>query len=113
MKDKTRHYEHIKKEITVDGHPSLSPDKLKIVTDTYPNRQRTASIYLIENSEIKTIARVFAPFKYEDDFRCDLHPRWSRLGDKICFDSVYSGKRSLYVVKIKLNKKDKEEKNGN
>ena len=48
--------------------------------------------------DVKVIARVFAPFKYDNDTRCDLHPRWNHVGDKICFDSVFEGHRGLYVV---------------
>ena len=49
---------------------------------------------------MKVIARVFAPFKYDNDTRCDLHPRWSRDGKKVCFDSVFEGHRGLYVVNV-------------
>lgn len=88
-------------EIGVDGHPSYSPQKGQFITDTYPNRQRKASIYLVDkNQNIKTIARVFAPFKYDNEFRCDLHPRWNRAGTKVAFDSVHCGKRGLYYIKL-------------
>ena len=53
-----------------------------------------------ENSEPKTITKVFSPFKYDNDTRCDLHPRWNRKGDMICFDSVFEGHRGLYIVKV-------------
>jgi len=71
------------------------------VTDTYPdNRTRLSTLYLIKNDKVKKIARVFAPFKYDNDVRCDLYRRWNRRGDKVCFDSVFEGKRALYVVKL-------------
>lgn len=101
MEDKTVKYIHMWPEMIVDGHPSYSPDGSLVVTDTYPNRSRLASVFLIKKNDIKTVARVFAPFKYDNDLRCDLHPRWNRVGDKICFDSVFEGKRGLYVVGIK------------
>ena len=50
---------------------------------------------------VQTIAKVFSPFKYDNDTRCDLHPRWSRDGRKVCFDSVFVGHRGLYVVNVK------------
>jgi hypothetical protein len=59
-----------------------------------------ASIYVIKENDIKTVVRVFAPFKYDNDLRCDLHPRWNRTADKICFDSVFEGKRGLYIMSI-------------
>lgn len=99
MQDKTQNYKHKWNELKFDGHPSYSPDKKSVITDTYPNRSRMASVYLIEENEVRTIAKVFAPFKYDNDFRCDLHPRWDRNGENICIDSVHEGKRGLYVIK--------------
>ncbi len=105
MKDKTDKYMHCWPQFSNDGHPSYSPDRSLIVTDSYPDRARVASINLMDGDEKKkentTIARVFAPFKYDNDTRCDLHPRWNHAGDKICFDSIFEGHRGLYVVDIK------------
>lgn len=101
MKDKTQEYERLWPELTSDGHPSYSPDGNLVVTDTYPDRIRKAAIYLIKNNKPRKIARVFAPFRYDNDVRCDLHPRWNRAGDKICFDSVFEGQRGLYIIKLK------------
>lgn len=107
MKDKTQEYIHCWPQFSNDGHPSYSPDGNLIVTDSYPDRARVASIILMDGDETKkentTIARVFAPFKYDNDTRCDLHPRWNHAGDKICFDSIFEGHRGLYVVDVKKN----------
>lgn len=104
MKDKTDKYIHCWPQFSNDGHPSYSPDGKLIVTDSYPDRARIASINLMDGNEEKkentTIARVFAPFKYDNDTRCDLHPRWNHVGNKICFDSIFEGHRGLYVVDI-------------
>ena len=104
MKDKTQEYIHCWPQLNNDGHPSYSPDGSLIVTDTYPDRARVAEIKLMDGTDetkadVKVIARVFAPFRYDNDTRCDLHPRWNHSGDKICFDSVFEGHRGLYVVK--------------
>lgn len=105
MKDKTQEYKHCWPQFSNDGHPSYSPDRKYIVTDSYPDRARIASINLMDGDENKkenkTIARVFAPFKYDNDTRCDLHPRWNHAGDKICFDSIFEGHRGLYVLSVK------------
>ena len=106
MKDKTQEWTHLWPQLDSDGHPSYCPtDNSLVVTDTYPNRARIQELKLlhdtdIEGKEIKVIARVFAPFKYDNDTRCDLHPRWSRDGKKVCFDSVFEGHRGLYLVEI-------------
>ena len=112
MKDKTQEYKMYWPELNTDGHCSYSPDGEFIITDTYPNRKRIASVYLCteEDNRSSRIARVFSPFKYDNDCRCDLHPRWNREGNKICIDSVHEGKRGLYVIPIPVVDKDRYQK---
>lgn len=104
MKDKTQEYVHCWPEMTGDGHPSFSPDRSLVVTDSYPDRARVASLKVmdadVEKNEVNVVAKVFAPFKYDNDTRCDLHPRWNHAGDKICFDSVFEGHRGVYYVDL-------------
>jgi len=105
MTDKTQNYIHCWPQLSNDGHPSYSPDRSLIVTDTYPNRARVAEVKLMDgsdekNNDVRVIARVFAPFKYDNDTRCDLHPRWNHRGDAVCFDSVFQGHRGLYSVEV-------------
>lgn len=106
MKDKSQEYYHLWPQYSNDGHPSYCPiDNHMVVTDSYPNRARVADIKLLcdddpEGRNVRIIARVFAPFKYDNDTRCDLHPRWKRDGSAVCFDSVFEGHRGLYVVKL-------------
>ena len=105
MRDKTTEYVHLWSQFSNDGHPSYSPDRTLVVTDSYPNRARVADIKILKDTdpeakEARVIARVFAPFKYDNDTRCDLHPRWSRDGKSVCFDSVFEGHRGLYIVNL-------------
>ncbi|MDE5850409.1 MAG: hypothetical protein K2H38_09725 [Muribaculaceae bacterium] len=101
MKDKNQEYRHLWPNISFDGHPSYSPTSDLIVTDRYPDRTRVAKIMVMkETSEPEVKAKVFAPFRYDNDTRCDLHPRWKRDGSEICFDSVFEGHRGLYVLKV-------------
>lgn len=104
MKDKTQEWTLLWPKLNNDGHPSYSPVAGNIVVfDTYPNKARMQEVKVasdldVEGNKIKTIARVFAPFKYDNDTRCDLHPRWSRDGKKVCVDSVFEGHRGLYEI---------------
>lgn len=103
MKDKTQEYTHLWPKLANDGHPSYFPNGEFVVIDTYPNRARIAEIKILSDKDInaknkKILARVFAPFKYDNDTRCDLHPRWSKDGKQVCFDSVFEGQRGLYIV---------------
>lgn len=102
MKDRTQDYKMLWPELDTDGHCSYSPDRSMVVTDTYPNRKRIATVYLCRENEVhpKVLARVFSPFKYDNDCRCDLHPRWNRDGTAVIIDSVHEGRRGLYVIPV-------------
>ena len=102
MKDRTQEYKHCWPQLLNDGHPSYSPDCSFIVTDSYPDRIRMQSLMIMkdENSNPQIIAKVFSPFKYDNDMRCDLHPRWNHAGNNICIDSVFEGHRGLYSISI-------------
>ena len=106
MKDKTQEWQHLWGQLNNDGHPSYCPiDNNLVVIDSYPNRARVADLKLLrdtdpEGKDMKVIAKVFAPFKYDNDTRCDLHPRWRQDGKAICFDSVFEGHRGLYIVDL-------------
>ena len=100
MTDMSQHFKHLWPHLCNDGHPSYSPDGRLVVTDTYPNRRRISEINILNETFNTVIARVFSPFKYNNDTRCDLHPRWSRDGKKIYFDSVFEGHRGLYLIDL-------------
>ena len=104
LKDKTKSFKYYWDELKSDGHPSYSPNRKLIVTDSYPNRIRMQQLYIMqeETGRIQTVSKVFAPFKYDNDTRCDLHPRWNHKGNQICFDSVFEGKRGLYSINVPL-----------
>lgn len=100
MKDKSQEYKHLWPHISRDGHPSYSPDRRLVLTDTYPNRKRMAILKILNEDFNIVIAKLFAPFKYDNDTRCDLHPRWSRDGKRVYFDSVFEGHRGLYMIDV-------------
>ena len=102
MKDRSREYRLLWPQLRTDGHCSYSPDGSRVVTDTYPNRKRLASVFICsdESNLAQRIARVFSPLRYVGDCRCDLHPRWNRAGDHIAIDSVHEGRRGLYVIPV-------------
>lgn len=102
MKDKTQQYIHCWPELAGDGHPSYSPNRELIVTDSYPDRARIQYLRIMKEGkeDSKIVGKVFSPFRYDNDTRCDLHPRWNHAGDKVCFDSVFEGHRGMYIVEV-------------
>lgn len=109
LKDRSREYRLLWPQLRTDGHCSYSPDGARVVTDTYPNRKRLASVYVCSDEQnlAQRVARVFSPLRYVGNCRCDLHPRWNRRGDTICIDSVHEGRRALYVLPVSPNVPDR------
>lgn len=87
--------------LTRDGHPSVSPDGRWLLTDTYadPEKKQSLILYNLGTGEKIVLGRFFTPHKFSD-IRCDLHPRWSRDGRQVAFDSVHEGHRQVYVIDV-------------
>ena len=90
-----------------DGHPSFSSDGRWILTDTYPDRFRICHLVLYDTqtdrrynlAKLKS-PRAFASPRFETNWHCDLHPRWNRTGDVVCFDSAHTGRRALCTMRV-------------
>lgn len=85
-----------------DGHPSYSPDRRWILTDTYPDKARRRHLMLFDTEEgqIFRVGSFFAPWKYDGHTRCDLHPRWSPDGKFVSIDSTHEGYRASFVLDL-------------
>lgn len=87
-----------------DGHCSYSPDAARrwILNDTYVDTEQLRGLYLYDtrNDRRIDIGRFYSPPELKDDFRVDLHPRWSRNGRWVCFDSAHEGSRQLYLLDV-------------
>ena len=86
-----------------DGHLHASYDQKWMVTDSYPtgpNRMRKLYVMNMENQAIAQIAAFHEPKEYHREWRCDLHPRWSQDGKRICIDNTQDGTRQVYVVDL-------------
>lgn len=115
MEDRSQAYVRCWPQIAGDGHPSYSPNREWVVFDSYPDRARMQEIRIAKDTDVqgrsvKVLARVFSPFRYDNDTRCDLHPRWNHAGDRVCFDGVFEGRRGMYTVDIKAGKPRNNEK---
>lgn len=89
--------------INKDGHPSCNKfHKNLILTDTYPDKNNTASLLLYDliHQKIKVIDKLQSLALADNTaFRCDLHPKWSFSGKHISIDTMDSGVRGIYVYK--------------
>lgn len=93
-------------KLNSDGHQSFITDDI-FVTDTYPDKYRTAKIYRVDTVTESTelLVSVYSPRKYQSKLpfkhiACDLHPRVSPSGKYICFDTVFPNIRSIAIMKI-------------
>jgi len=90
-----------------DGHGTFSPDGKWMVTDTYPGRgTNEQKLYLMDmaSEAVLPLGRFVHPLEFREngkDAQCDLHPRWSPNGDMIGFNSVTTGERQVYILKLK------------
>jgi hypothetical protein len=94
--------------IKSDGHCSYSPDKQWILYDTYPDKEMNQHVYLYN---VKRRSRIHlgafhAPRAYwgappQNEWRCDLHPRFSRDGRSVVIDSPHTGEgRQIHVIDV-------------
>jgi hypothetical protein len=110
--DRTNIFQSVGKNLSEDGHPSFCPlDKNLIITDTYPGKNHYRKLILYDINKDKRIdIEEFYSLPNEDytidlswdlsNLRCDLHPRWNRNGNEVCFDSVHEGMRQIYIVEF-------------
>lgn len=87
--------------LTSDGHCSFSPDGKWILTDTYPDEtlHRALLLYHLEERKKLDLLRLYS-MPLPDEIRCDLHPRWSPCGGKVCIDSTHEGTRQMYLINL-------------
>ena len=87
---------------STDGHCNFSPDRRWLLTDTYPdeNHLRTLMLFHLASETRIDISRFYAPPALTGPLRCDLHPRWSRDGTRICIDSAHEGERQIYLLDV-------------
>lgn len=92
-------------QLNSDGHQTFISDNT-FITDTYPDRRRMAKLYMVDLLENRKemIASLYHPKRFRSELYshicCDLHPCASVDGRFVCFDSVFTGKRSICVMAI-------------
>jgi hypothetical protein len=99
-------YQSIGEDFFDGGHPSFAPGGNWIVTDSGDGRKLEKRLMVYSLKMGKGLVLGSFPMKekryYTGDLRCDLHPRWNRTGDAICFDALETRNwtRQLHVAKL-------------
>ncbi len=86
-----------------DGHPTINSLHNYVITDTYPDKSRlcTLLLYDVSNKQKTELGKFFAPWIFEAEKRCDLHPRFKTNSNDISIDSAHEGIRKNYIIKNK------------
>lgn len=86
-----------------DGHPTQVPNMPgHMLTDTYPDTVGEQSLLIVNKKcgAQQKLARFYAPPAFVAAQKCDLHPRMSASGKKICVDTCYDGQRGVSVLSL-------------
>jgi hypothetical protein len=86
-----------------DGHSAVSPNGRWVACDgRFRPGERTLSLMLYEfaTGSHTMLGHFSHPAQYTGVCRCDLHPRWSRDGHAVTFDSVHEGSRQIYFADV-------------
>ena len=85
-----------------DGHPSFNKRKSLMLSDTLLDRfnERNLYIYSVKNKTKKKVGDFYSPPQFTNDYKCDLHPRWSQ-DNMISVDSSHLGYRNMLIIKSK------------
>lgn len=94
--------------ITEDGHFTRYKDTNWILGDNYPDKDHFRDLFLfnLKTKEKLILGRFYSLIEGISNswdlsaMRSDLHPRFSRGGMQVCFDSVHTGKKQVHVLDI-------------
>ncbi len=91
--------------MVVNGHCTYLPGNQWILNDTYPdaNGNQNPYLYRVETGKRYPLGHLHVPSgRYNGEFRCDLHPRFSPDGRKVVVDSTHGGNgRQMYLIDIR------------
>lgn len=100
LRDQTDHCEPFAAELLrEDGHMTWTRDGRFMLTDTYADEDgyRHLLIYDHQNKRLHELGRFFSPYN-SCEYRCDLHPRFSRDEKYVIADSAHTGMRKLVIL---------------
>ena len=89
-----------------DGHCTFDPAGAWLVSDPHDDTisGRLLKLYHIESSKHKVLGAFPLGDYAHGDLRCDLHPRWNRTGNTICFDAIdqSTGTRQVHLAHLEF-----------
>ena len=88
--------------LNLDGHPTFMNSKNIFVSDTYPDKSNFQNLFVYDLgiNKKKVIGSFYKRYRYQEEKRCDLHPRLSDNLKLVSIDSTHDGNRAIYILKI-------------
>lgn len=101
INDATGDYRILGKGVAKGGHCCFSYDRKWILADGSGGPdQRTLSLWNMDEERMVPLGSFYSNPALTGDWRCDLHPRWSRDDRWICFDSSHEVRRQVYIMDV-------------
>lgn len=87
--------------LSIDGHPSFTPDGRYMITDTYADDKKYRRLLVLdtETGKLLELGRFYAPF-WGTPASCDLHPKLSADGSRVVIDTAYAGIHKMMAYEI-------------
>ncbi len=88
-----------------NGHCSYLPGNAWILNDTYAHhtkgRLQELYLYNVARGQRSELGAFHSPDAYHEEWRCDLHPRFSPDGTRVVIDSPHGGNgRQMYLLEL-------------
>ena len=97
----TGDYRILGEGVAKGGHCCFSHDRNWILADGRGGPdQRTLCLWSMDEARMIPLGSFYSPPELTGDWRCDLHPRWSRDDRWICFDSSHEVRRQVYIMDV-------------
>ena len=89
----------------IDGHPSITANRLYMITDTYPDSKGLQHLYIYSLKSCKKVhLGSFYAFYRNNPASCDLHPKLSRDDKYVMVDTAYNNKHHMILFEINWDK---------
>lgn len=96
-----------KGQLNFDGHGTFSSDEKWMLTETYPSKKSYEQKLMLMDMKTEALMPLGRYIHHPEfrkngkDAQCDLHGRWSPNNDMVGFNSVTTGQRQVYIIKLK------------
>lgn len=91
--------------LSIDGHPSFTPDGRYMITDTYADDKKYRHLLVLdtETDKLTELGKFYSPF-WGTPASCDLHPKLSKDANRVVIDTACYGIHRMMVFDLAWDK---------